>query len=112
MEIKTFDDIVKLQEEFSKALAARIESLSKAGSMTIDQMIAEKQVILTQSKADLDGVRQAKSEATKRLDGEIERRQKAVVQLERDLEALEKTKRAETKADLEKAAAVRKRPAK
>jgi hypothetical protein len=112
MDIKTFDDIVKLQEEFSKTLAARIDSLSKAATTTIDQMIVEKQAILAQSKADLDSVRQARTEAAKRLDSEIERRQKAIAQLERDLEAVEKTKRAETKAELEKAAAVRKRPTK
>lgn len=98
MEIKTFDDILKLKEEFDGALQQRIKKLERATIGTLDEMIEEKRAVLKQSKTRLDAAVQAKTEALKRLDDEIRRHQDMVARLECDIEELRKSKESAEKS--------------
>jgi len=85
MELKTFADVVKLQQEFSSRLADRLKALPRTASATADAMIAEKRARLEHEIAARNDVQRAKVEAVNRLDGEIERHTQTIVQLEREI---------------------------
>lgn len=93
MEIKTFDDILKLREEFAAALQRQVKRLEQAGAGTLDEIIEEKRAALERTKARLDAATQEKAETLKRVEGEVRRRQDAVTRLERDIEELRKTRK-------------------
>jgi hypothetical protein len=66
--------------------------------------------MLKQSKAEMDSVNRAKNDAVKRFDGELERYQRTITRLERDVEEFDKAKRASAKSEPDKPGAARKRP--
>lgn len=90
MEIKTFDDILKIKDEFSKKLAARMRTFEEATSGTLDEIIQEKRAILKEWQARLEATEMAKGEVLKRFEGELQRQRDAVAQLETDLKELGK----------------------
>lgn len=99
MEPKTFDDLIKLQHEFSTTLAARLKTLASARLGTPDELLAEKRALLKQSRTALDSVAHAKEQAIKRFDLELARHQDSIARLERDLGEFDKSKRESAKAE-------------
>jgi predicted nuclease with TOPRIM domain len=91
MEIKTFDDVLKIKDEFSKKLAARMRTFEEATSGTLDEIIQEKRAILRESQARLEATEKARSEVLKRFEGELQRHRETVARLETDLKELRKT---------------------
>jgi hypothetical protein len=99
MELKTFADIVKLQQEFSSRLADRLQALPGRAAATADEVIAGKRALLEHETAAMDDVRRAKVEVVNRLDGEIERHKQTIVQLEREIIEYDKAKDASGKME-------------
>lgn len=92
MEIKSFDDVLKLKDEFSIRLEARMKALERPGAGTLDELIDEKRTLLKQSKARFDATERAKIAMVKRFDGNLGRQKETLGRLEQDLEELVKAK--------------------
>lgn len=99
MEPKTFDDLIKLQHEFSTTLAAQMKALSSARPGTPDELLADKRALLKQSKMALDSAARAKEHAIKRFDLELARHQDSIARLQRDLGEFDKLMRESAKAE-------------
>ncbi|HEY3148166.1 MAG TPA: hypothetical protein VGJ75_17550 [Dongiaceae bacterium] len=114
MEIKTYDDVLKLRQQFADRLAQRMRLAKKTRAPTAEQVIAEKRVMLKDSQSAMAAVQQAKDEAIKRLDGQLQRLQAKIAGLEGDIDEIEKAKRpaGETQPDksTQKPARQRKKP--
>ena len=92
MEPKTFDDLVKLQHEFSATLASQLKTLASARPGTPEELLAEKRALLKQSRTALESVARAKEQAIKRFDLELARQQDSIARLERDLGEFDQSK--------------------
>ncbi|WP_372526418.1 hypothetical protein [Piscinibacter sp.] len=102
MEPKTFDDLIKLQHEFSATLASQLKTLASTRPSTPDELLAEKRALLKQSRTTLESVVHAKEQAIKRFDLELARHQDSIARLERDLGEFDLSKRESAKAEAAK----------
>jgi hypothetical protein len=98
MEIKTFDDLVKLQQQFADRVNKGMAPATSVGALTPDELDSAKRAMLKDAQTALAATQQAKDETAKRLDGDIARLQQKIAGLERDIGQIEKAQRAEVKA--------------
>lgn len=98
MEIKTYDDLVKLQQQFADIASKGLAPATSVGALTPDDLNSAKRTMLKDAQAALAAAQQAKDEAAKRLDGDISRLQQKIAGLEQDIGQIEKAQRAEVKA--------------
>ena len=99
MELNTFDDIVKMQQEFSSRLAARLKALPDRAATTPDALAKEKRALLDRTIEATDELYRARVEAVKRLDDEIERNKQLIIELERGIIEYDKAKDASSRAE-------------
>jgi hypothetical protein len=95
MEINTFDDIVKLQQEFASRLAERLKAPRGRAAMAPDGLMKEKRALLEQTIEETDELYRAKVEAVNRFEAEIERNKQTITRLEREIIDYDTTKDAE-----------------
>jgi len=98
MEIKTYDDLLKLQQQFGERVRKGMAPATAAGALTPDQLNSANESMLKDAHAALAAAEQAKSETARRLDGDIARLQQRIAGLERDIGQIQKAQRADAKA--------------
>jgi hypothetical protein len=91
MEINTFDDIVKMHEEFSIRLAERLNAPAGRASNTLEALMEQKRELLEHTSEANNKLYRAKAEAVKRLDDEIERNKRLILELEHDIAVYEES---------------------
>jgi len=92
MEINTFDDIVKLHQEFASRLAERLKAPRGRAAIAPDELMKEKRALLEQTIEEKDELYRAKVEAANRFEAEIERNKETITRLEREIIDYEKAK--------------------
>ncbi len=92
MEIKSLDDILKLRDEFSRRLAARMKALERPGTGTLDELIEEKRALMKQTEARMQAAERAKAAMVKRLDDQFGHHKETLRRLESELDELVKAR--------------------
>jgi peptidoglycan hydrolase CwlO-like protein len=98
MDFKSYDDVLKLQQQFTARLGEQLQAVKKARPASGEAFIADKRAMLQVSQAAIESLQRAKDEAVRRLDAELARHKKTVAQLQQDLDAFEKAQREADKA--------------
>ena len=88
MEIKSFDDILKIQKEFEDKFARQIETLKEERPMQPAALLEQKMHELERSKARLEAVSSEREETLHRLDLRIARHKGETEQLEMEIKEL------------------------
>jgi hypothetical protein len=97
MEIKTYDDVLKLQQQFADQLAERLQLTGKSRPRAVEQMIAERQATVKESQKTIADLEKARDEANRRFDGELRRLRERIARAEADIGEIEKTRAAAPK---------------
>ena len=86
MEVKTIEDILKLQDDFIKKVQKHMELVSKGKSPSAELLIEENEELLAQYKERLDAVTKAKAETIHRYDEEIIRYHDMISGIEKEIQ--------------------------
>jgi hypothetical protein len=90
MELKSYDDILKLQQQFADQINKQMLALRKTNKATGDAIIAGTRASLKEAQSAVASLEQAKTETLQRLDARIALQKEAVERLTGELEVLEK----------------------
>src|SRR5262245_28541592 len=94
MEIKTYDDLVKLQQQFADRVTKGMAPATSVGALTPDNLISAKRDLLKDAQDALAAAQQAKKETNRRLEDEITRLQQRIAGLQHDIGQIEEAQRA------------------
>ena len=85
MKIQTFGDMVKLQQEFSGRLLARLEAPPQTAAATLDSRIAQRRAQLEHTIGVMEDLKRKRDETMMQFESELERNYRTIVRLEREI---------------------------
>jgi hypothetical protein len=89
MEIKTIEDVIKIQKEFITKIQEAAETV-RAGKAPVEISIGEKKELLEQTREKLEKVVALKEEIVRRYDEEIDHCRKIITRLEKEIQKVRK----------------------
>lgn len=90
MNIKTTQDILKLQQTFSERLAQQFEFLHQDKKLTAQALLEESEKALARMQEKIEIATQERDQILARWDQRIEQRKAALIKLEAEIAALKK----------------------
>lgn len=98
MEVKTIDDILKLQDEFVQKVQKQMEMVSKGKAPSADLLLKEKKELLLHYKERLEAATASREEAVHRYDEDIRHHNEQITRLEKEIKAEKKAIKQSTQA--------------
>jgi phage-related minor tail protein len=93
MDIRNFEDILKLQQSFAEQLAARMQTLATSAMSGVVDPVGERRAQLEDAEQKMAAIAAAREAAYRRFDDEITRQRTRAEGLQRELNALDAARR-------------------
>ena len=92
MELKSYDDVLKLHQQFADKVSKQMVALRKPSKATGEAMLAGTRSSLKEAQEAVAALEKSKADTVQRLDKEIALKKEAVERLTRELGELEQTR--------------------